>query len=59
MRRGALPARGHAEAKHYVDELLKHIPRYSLRALRENPFFVAPELIEELVDSMRLAGLPE
>src|SRR5215813_5676880 len=47
------------EAQHYVDELLRHIPRYSLRALRKNPMFVAPDLIEKLVDSMRLAGLPE
>ena len=47
------------EAKHYVDELLHHIPRYSLRALRKNPMFVDPELIDQLVESMRLAGLPE
>jgi tetratricopeptide (TPR) repeat protein len=47
------------EARHYVNELLRHIPRYSLRALRKNPMFVAPDLIEKLVDSMRLAGLPE
>jgi tetratricopeptide (TPR) repeat protein len=47
------------EAQHYVGELLRHIPRYSLRALRKNPMFVAPGLIEKLVDSMRLAGLPE
>jgi adenylate cyclase len=48
-----------AEAKHYVDELLRHIPRYTLRALRKNPMFVDPELIDRLVESMRLAGLPE
>jgi TolB-like protein/Tfp pilus assembly protein PilF len=48
-----------AEAQHYVDELLRHIPRYSLRALRKNPMFVAPNLIEKLLDTMRLAGLPE
>jgi adenylate cyclase len=47
------------EAQHYVDELLRHIPRYSLRALRKNPMFVAPDLIAKLIDSMRLAGLPE
>jgi adenylate cyclase len=47
------------EAKHYVDELLRHIPRYSLRALRKNPMFVDPKLIDMLVESMRLAGLPE
>ncbi len=47
------------EAKHYMDELLRHIPRYSLRALRKNPMFVDPKLIDRLVESMRLAGLPE
>ena len=47
------------EAKHYVDELLRFIPRYTLRALRKNPMFVDPELIDKLVESMRLAGLPE
>jgi adenylate cyclase len=47
------------EARHYVDELLRHIPRYTLRALRKNPMFVHPELINKLVESMRLAGLPE
>jgi len=47
------------EAQHYVDELLRLIPRYSLRALRKNPMYVAPDLIEKLVDGMRLAGLPE
>jgi adenylate cyclase len=48
-----------AEAKRYVDDLLRLIPRYSLRALRKNPMFVHPELIDKLVESMRLAGLPE
>ena len=47
------------EANHYVEELLRLIPRYSLRALRKNPMFVAPDLIEKLIESMRLAGLPE
>jgi adenylate cyclase len=47
------------EAKHYVDELLRLIPRYTLRALRKNPVYVHPELIDNLVDSMSLAGLPE
>ncbi len=47
------------EAKHYVDELLRLIPRYSLRALRKNPMFVQPEHIDKLVEGMRLAGLPE
>jgi adenylate cyclase len=47
------------EAKHYVDELLRLIPRYTLRALRKNPLYVHPELIDNLVESMSLAGLPE
>ncbi len=47
------------EARRYVDELLRLIPRYTLRALRKNPMFVHPELIDKLVESMRLAGLPE
>jgi adenylate cyclase len=47
------------EAKKYIDELIKFVPRYSLRALRKNPMFVDPELVEKLVDSMQLAGLPE
>jgi len=47
------------EAKHYVDELIRLIPRYTLRALRRNPLYVHPELIDNLVESMSLAGLPE
>jgi len=47
------------EARHYVDELVRQIPRYSLRALRKNPMFVVPELIDKLVESMRMAGLPD
>ncbi len=47
------------EAKHYVDELVCLIPRYTLRALRRNPLYVHPGLIDNLVESMRLAGLPE
>ena len=47
------------EAGRCVDELLRLIPRYSLRALRKNPVYVHPELIENLVESMSLAGLPE
>ncbi len=51
---------GHKEeARRYVDELLCLIPRYTLRALCKNPFFVHPVLIDKLVESMRLAGLPE
>jgi adenylate cyclase len=47
------------EARHYIDELLRYIPRYSLLALRKNPMFVDPKLIDRLIESMRLAGLPE
>ncbi len=48
-----------ADARRSVGELLQCIPRYNLRALRKNPMFVRPELIEKLVEGMRLAGLPE
>jgi adenylate cyclase len=47
------------EAKHFMDELLRQIPRFSIRALRKNPMLVEPKLVEKLVESMRLAGLPE
>ena len=47
------------KARQYVDELLRLIPRYTLSALRKHPMFVKRELIERLIDSMRLAGLPE
>ena len=47
------------EAKHYVDELLRQIPRYSLRALRKNPMFVDPKMADDLIECMRLAGLPD
>ena len=48
-----------ADARRAVDELLRSIPRYNLRALRKNPMFVRPDLVEKLVEGMRLAGLPE
>jgi adenylate cyclase len=47
------------EAKHYADELVRQMPRYSVQAIRKNPMFVDPKLVEELIDSIRLAGLPE
>ncbi len=47
------------DARRSVDELLHCIPRYNLRALRKNPMFVRPEHIDKLVESVRLAGLPE
>ena len=48
-----------ADAKAAIDQLLRLIPRYSLRALRKNPMFTRPEHIDKLIDGMRLAGLPE
>ncbi len=48
-----------SEAKQSIDELLALIPRYSLRALRKNPWFVRPEHIDKLIEGMRRAGLPE
>ncbi len=57
---GSYAYQGRAEeAKYYIDELLRIIPRYSLRSLRKNPMFVRPEQIDKLVEGMRLAGLPE
>jgi TolB-like protein/class 3 adenylate cyclase/Tfp pilus assembly protein PilF len=47
------------EAKQYVEELLRQIPGFSLRALRKNPMFTEPEMIDKLLVSMELAGLPE
>ena len=37
------------EAKYYVEELLRQVPRYSLQALRKNPMFVDAKLAEKLV----------
>lgn len=48
-----------AEAKRHVDQLLRLIPRFNLRALRKNPMFLRPEHIDKLVEGMRLAGVPE
>jgi adenylate cyclase len=51
---------GNAEdAKHYVDMLLRHVPRINLRNLQKNPMFIRTNDIERLVVGMRLAGLPE
>ena len=43
----------------YINQLLRYIPRYSLRALSKNPMFVDTDLANKLIESMRLAGLPE
>ena len=48
-----------ARLRELDDRLLADIPRYSLSAVRKNPMFVDPKLVEELIDSLRLAGLPE
>jgi adenylate cyclase len=48
-----------SEAKSAIEQLLRLVPRYSLRAVRKNPWFVRPEHIDKLIDGMRLAGLPE
>jgi TolB-like protein len=47
------------EAKYYIDDLLRFIPRINLRACQKNPMFIRPEHIEKLVEGLRLAGLPE
>jgi TolB-like protein len=47
------------EAKRAVDQLLNDIPGFTLRAVRKNPMFVEPKCVENLIDSLRLAGLPE
>ena len=47
------------EAKYYIDDLLRFIPRINLRAFQKNPLFIRPEHIEKLVEALRLAGLPE
>jgi hypothetical protein len=47
------------EAQRAVDRLVAYIPGYSLRAMRKNPMFSDPVFVEKLVESLRLAGLPE
>ena len=48
-----------AKARRYIDQLLESIPRFSLAALKKNPMFVDELLVDKLVESMRVAGLPE
>jgi hypothetical protein len=46
----------------YGDWLVSYIlniPSYSLRAVTKNPMFYEPTFVEKLVESLRLAGLPE
>lgn len=47
------------EAQRAVDRLVAYIPGFSLRAVRKNPMFSDPAFAEKLVESLRLAGLPE
>ena len=47
------------EAQKAVSRLVACIPGYSLRAVSKNPMFANPEFAEKLVESLRLAGLPE
>jgi tetratricopeptide (TPR) repeat protein len=47
------------EAQKAVDRLISYIPGYSLTAVSKNPMFADPAFAEKLVESLRLAGLPE
>ena len=42
------------EARRYIDQLRQEIPRYSLRAVRKNPMFTDTDLVENLLESLRL-----
>ena len=47
------------EARRAVERLVAYIPGFSLRAVRKNPMIEDPAFAEKLVESLRLAGLPE
>jgi TolB-like protein/class 3 adenylate cyclase len=47
------------EAQQAVNRLVAYIPGFSVKAVRKNPMFSDPDFIEKLVESLRLAGLPE
>lgn len=47
------------EAKRAVDRLVAYIPNFSLQAVKKNPMFSEPSFVDRLVESLRLAGLPE
>ena len=47
------------EAQKAVDRLTAYIPGYSLTAVSKNPMFSDPAFAKKLVESLRLAGLPE
>ena len=49
----------HEEAKKAADRLIDYIPGYSVSAVEKNPMFSDPAFAKKLVDSLRLAGLPE
>ena len=44
--------------RRFVDALAL-VPRYALRALRKNPWFVQPKHIDKLIEGMHRAGPPE
>ncbi len=47
------------EAQKAIDRLVAYIPGFTLTAVSKNPFFTDPAFVDNLVDSLRLAGLPE
>ena len=47
------------EAQEAIDRLTAYIPGFTLRAVRKNPMFSDPAFVEKLLESLRLAGLPE
>jgi adenylate cyclase len=47
------------DAQQAVDRLVAYIPGYSLRAVTKNPMFYERAFVEKLVESLRLAGVPE
>jgi adenylate cyclase len=49
----------HHEAREAIDRIVAYIPRYSLSAVRKNPMFSDAKYVEKLIESLRLAGLPE
>jgi tetratricopeptide (TPR) repeat protein len=48
-----------AEARRHIDHLVNDIPRFSVQAVRKNPIFVDPRLVDDMIESLRIAGLPE
>jgi Flp pilus assembly protein TadD len=46
-------------AQQAIGRLVAYIPSYSLRAVSKNPMISDPAFAEKLIESLRLAGLPE